>query len=64
MARPSTPQVERRPVFVWRLVGRPRRTIRDLRNVLKLLLRRHGLTCVDAREVQSDRDHDADGGAL
>jgi hypothetical protein len=42
------------PVFVIRLRARPGSDgIRSLRAILKTLLRRHRLVCVDAREERS-----------
>lgn len=47
--RPSEP----RPVYVLRLEGkRGAGGIHALRALLKILLRRHGFKCLDAREVQ------------
>ena len=40
----------RRAVFSLRIVGKPGPAgIRDLRALLKRLLRQHGFTCIDAR---------------
>ena len=45
------PIPETRPVFVVRLEGRPGRAIRDLRALLKRLLRQHGFRALDVREA-------------
>jgi hypothetical protein len=43
----------RGPIYAIRLQARPGAgTIRDLRLILKTLLRRHGFRCVAAREVR------------
>jgi len=50
----KTKQRERRgPVYLLRLQGKPGDSVHGLRAVLKTLLRRHGLRCVDAREEQT-----------
>jgi hypothetical protein len=50
-------QPPERPVFVLRIEGRPGAdNIKSLRWVLKRLLRRYGLKCLDAREVRDPPD--------
>jgi hypothetical protein len=41
---------KRGPVFVVHLEAEPGRGIHELRALLKVLLRRYGLQCVEARE--------------
>ncbi len=43
---------EKRPIYVVRLRGTGRDDIRELRRILKILLRRFGLRCVDITEEQ------------
>jgi hypothetical protein len=44
---------EPRPIFVLRIEGKPGRAIRDLRHLLKRLLRQHHFRALEVRE---DRD--------
>jgi hypothetical protein len=47
---------QRRPVFELKLEGTPGTAgIRDLRWLLKRLLRQHGFRCTDAREIGGGR---------
>jgi hypothetical protein len=48
-----------RPIFTLRIEGEPGPAgIHALRAVLKALLRRHGLRCLDAREIGRPRHED------
>jgi hypothetical protein len=50
---------QHRPTFTLRLEGKPGAAgIHALRAVLKALLRRHGLRCLDAREIGRPRHED------
>jgi hypothetical protein len=50
---------DRRPIFTLRIEGKPGAAgIHALRAVLKALLRRHGLRCLDAREIGRPRHED------
>ena len=54
-ARHRRTRPEPRPVFALKIEGRPGTAIRSLRWMLKILLRRHGLKCIDAREDRGQR---------
>jgi hypothetical protein len=47
------PEQAPRPVFLLRIEGKPGRAVRDLRNLLKRLLRDHHFRCLDAREDEA-----------
>jgi hypothetical protein len=47
---PNRRAAEPRPTFVLRIEGKPGTAIRSLRWLLKTLLRRHHLKCLDLRE--------------
>jgi len=53
MTRRTRP--EKRSTLVLHIEGKPGTAIRDLRWVLKILLRRHGFKCIDAREDRGQR---------
>jgi hypothetical protein len=55
MTRRARPEQRQRPIFTLKIEGKPGTAIRDLRWVLKTLLRQHGFRCVEAIEERGDR---------
>jgi hypothetical protein len=54
--RPEPALAAHRPIFRLKIKGKPGSDgIRALRAVLKILLRKHGFACLDAREIRSRR---------
>jgi hypothetical protein len=49
-AAAATQAIARRPTFTLTIEGQPDRAIRDLRRLLKRLLRDHGFRALDVRE--------------
>jgi hypothetical protein len=54
-ARHRRARPEPQPIFTLKIEGKRDSSIRALRALLKILLRRHGFKCIDAREDRGQR---------